>query len=349
MHHGQGVRTPNQKRGIVNQERGIKATWLTVVSLLIATAALSTVGAIQAPPLPNVLTRLTEKFNGRVGVCVRDSTHESCVNGGQRFPLQSVMKLLVGIAVMDAVEHRGWSLNDGVVVRKEDLSLAVQPLARLVTADGFHTTVDDLVRRAIVDSDSAATDVLVARLGGPGAVQRVLDRRHVTGVRFDRDERHLQTEIAGLEWRSEFVDSTRLDRAYAAVPEARRDAAYRAYQKDPRDTATPAGMAALLWSLANGQLLSPASTTRLLDIMAQTVTFPDRLKAGVSGGWTLAHKTGTSGTWRGVTAATNDVGILTAPDGTLVSIAVFIADSSAASTDRADLIARIARSTIASY
>jgi beta-lactamase class A len=108
-------------------------------------------------------------------------------------------------------------------------------------------------------------------------------------------------------------------------------------------------MATLLWSLAQGRLLSPTSTKRLLDIMAQTVTFPDRLKAGVSDGWALAHKTGTSSTWRGVTAATNDVGVLTAPDGTLVTVAVFIADSRAASVDRAALIARIARSTIASY
>jgi beta-lactamase class A len=259
------------------------------------------------------------------------------------------MKLLVGIAVMDAVDHRGWALTDAVIVRRQDLSLAVQPLARLVTGDGFHTTIGDLVRRAIVDSDSAATDVLVGRLGGPAAVQQVLDRHHVTGVRFDRDERHLQTEIAGLEWRPEFVDGALLDRAYAAIPDERRDAAFRAYQKDPRDSATPAGMATLLWSLAKGQLLSPASTKRLLDIMAQTVTFPDRLKAGVADGWTLAHKTGTSSTWGGVTAATNDVGVLTAPDGTLVAIAVFIADSPAASADRADLIASIARLTISSY
>ena len=34
-----------------------------------------------------------------------------------------------------------------------------------------------------------------------------------------------------------------------------------------------------------------------------------------SSGWILAHKTGNSSAWKGVTAATNDVGILTAPDG----------------------------------
>jgi beta-lactamase class A len=277
---------------------------------------------------------------------VQDAAAAACVNGTQRFPLQSVMKLLVGIATMDAVDRRGWMLDEGVIVRKQDLSLAVQPLATLVTGAGFRTTIDDLVRRAIVDSDSAATDFLVARLGGPPAIQAVLDRHRLAGVRFDRDERHLQTEIGGVEWRPEFVDGTLLDRAYAAVSDAQRDAAFRGYQKDPRDTATPRGMAALLQALAHGTLLSPASTTRLLEIMTQTVTFPDRLKAGVPAGWTLAHKTGTSGTWRGVTAATNDVGVLTAPDGRRISVAVFIADSKAPSEKRAALMANVARAIV---
>jgi beta-lactamase class A len=63
----------------------------------------------------------------------------------------------------------------------------------------------------------------------------------------------------------------------------------------------------------------------------------------------LAHKTGTSSTWKGVTAATNDVGILTSPGGEIVSVAVFIADSRAPEKDRAQLMARVTRATIESY
>ena len=305
--------------------------------------------SLQHADLQKQMEDATRGFDGRIGVCVQDSSRFSCINGDERFPLQSVMKLLVAIAVMDAVDRGEWRLAERVVVRKQDLSLAVQPLAKLVTENGFNTTIDDLVRRAVVDSDSAATDFLVARLGGPRAVQLALERHHVTDVRFDRDERHLQTEIAGLEWRPEFVDAAVLDRAWPAVPEERRDAAFRAYQKDPRDTATPRGTTKLLQSLAENRLLSASSTKRLLEIMTQTATFPDRLKAGVSPGWILAHKTGTSGTWRGVTAATNDVGILTAPDHKPISLAVFIADSRAEPADRAALIASMARMTIAHY
>jgi beta-lactamase class A len=260
------------------------------------------------------------------------------------------MKLLAGLAVMDAVDNRGWSLDEPVTVRKENLSLYVQPIADIVKAKGsFQTTVGDLVRRAIVDSDSAAADILVERLGGPAAVQAFLDRKGIHGVRFDRDEKRLQTEIVGLTWKPEFVDSGVLDRAIKAVPAPVRDAANRRYQTDVRDTATPLGMATVLISLANGSLLSGASTRHIIDVMTQTVTFPDRLKAGVAPGWAIAHKTGTSGTWQGMTIATNDVGILTAPGGGKVAIAVFIADSRTPDRDRAALMAKLARATISHY
>ena len=69
---------------------------------------------------------------------------------------------------------------------------------------------------------------------------------------------------------------------------------------------------------------------------------PQRLKAGLRPGWTLGHKTGTSGSWSGVTAATNDVGILFGPNGERIAITVFIGDSTAPPADRAKVMARIA-------
>ncbi len=299
--------------------------------------------------LSSSLHDLAKDFNGRVGICIQDQRSTTCTNGDQRFSLQSVMKLLVGAAVMDAVDHRGWKLEEPVLVRRSDLSLSMQPIAKLVTEQGYRTTVGDLARRAIVDSDSAAVDILLARLGGPAQVQAFLNRAGIQGVRIDRDERHLQTEVAGLQWQPEFVDPAVLEKAMRRVPDSAKDAAYRRYQHDPRDTATPAGMASFLTALSKGKLLSPASTTHLLNVMTATVTGPDRLKAGVTGGWSLAHKTGTSSTWKGVTAATNDVGVLTAPNGGRIAIVVFLGDSREPPAKRAALMAAAARLAIAHY
>ncbi|HKV98172.1 MAG TPA: class A beta-lactamase [Vicinamibacterales bacterium] len=295
------------------------------------------------------LNALTKDFDGRVGVCAGDGALEACTRASQIFPMQSVMKLPVTISALEGVDRGKWRLDDEVLVRKQDLSVFVQPIAKLVGADGFKTTIGDLVRRAIVDSDSAATDILIAKLGGPLAVQLTLNRGGVTGVRVDRDEKHLQTEINDLVWRDEYLDPPVLDRAISSVPESRRDAAFQAYLKDQRDTSTPRGMTVLLESLASGRLLSASSTQFLLETLRQTTTFPDRLKAGVPDGWTIGHKTGTSGSWRGVTAAFNDVGIVTSPKGETISIAVFISDSKASDKDMAKLMADIARAMVAKY
>lgn len=322
---------------------------MKLIASILTVAAFASAGSLQKEPLRSDLAKLTSGFDGRVGICAQDKSGVVCVNGDQRFSLQSVMKLIVGVAVMDAVDQGKMKLDDAVLIHREDLSLYVQPIAKLVGDKGYTTTIGDLVRRGIVDSDSAAADILVAKLGGPKAVQAFLNRKHVSGLRLDRDERHLQTEISGLEWRTEFIDPAALERARAAVPDARRTEAYQKYQADVRDTATARGMAAFLFSLAEGKLVSPASSAHLLQVMTQTVTSPDRLKAGVSGGWSLGHKTGTSGSWKGLTAATNDVGILTAPDGAHVAIAVLIGDSRETSARRAEVTAAAARTVIGHY
>ena len=303
------------------------------------------------------LEDLTRGFDGRVGVCAGDGLTEACVNGQERFPMQSVWKLPLAIGVLDAVDSGTWRLDDKVLVTKKDLSVYVQPVAKLVGPKGFETTIDDLLRRAIVDSDNAAADILLARLGGPTALQIVLAHHTVLNIRIDRDEKHLQSDINGLEWRPEYVDSATFERAVAAVPEATRDAAFEAYLKDPRDTTTPRAMTELLERIAGARIpvglgLKPSSAEHLFSLLKDTNTGPDRLKAGVPDGWTIAHKTGTSGEWRGVTAATNDVGVLGGLAGdkvAVISIAVFIADSRASEKDRAALMANIAKAMIQKY
>ena len=180
-------------------------------------------------------------------------------------------------------------------------------------------------------------------LGGPRAIQAFLDRKGVVGIRMDRDERDLQTQIFGLVWRSEYTDPDRFQADIDAQPAAARDKAFEAYLRDERDTATPRAMATLLYRLAKGELLDARSTRWMLETMRQTRTFPDRLRAGTAPGWQAAHKTGTSNTWKGVTGATNDVGVLTSPGGEPAGVAVFLAASPASAPERAAAIANVAR------
>lgn len=298
-----------------------------------------------APPsdLAARLQRLASGFDGRVGIAVIHDGKRTSVNGDRRFSLQSVMKLVVATAVMERVDEGGLRLNQPVLVRRSDLSVHVQPIAKRVGPKGYRTTVGDLVRRAIIDSDSAATDVLYAKVGGSAGIMGTLRRKDLSGIRVDRDERHLQSDTAGLTWRPEYTDPAEFAAAEARVPPGLRTAAFERYRKDSRDTATPDGMAELLRRLATGTLLSSSSTHFLRRAMSDCATGRDRLRAGTVRGWKLEHKTGSSGTVDGLTVATNDVGILIAPDGRPSVVVVFVADSRRNAKDRAALIAGVAR------
>ena len=323
---------------------------LFVLSVLTPNAA--SAGGLSDPhSLKAQLQAIASRHPGRLGVCAQDERSAPvCVNGNQRFSLQSVMKVVAAAAAMDAVDRNQMKLEEPITVRRKDLSVYVQPIADIVAKQGqFDTTIGDIIRRAVVQSDNAAADILVARLGGPEAVQDFLNRKGLANLRIDRDERHLQSESTGLTWKPEYVDPERFAKARQALSKQARDAAFEAYRKDERDTATPEGMTLFLHALMTGRLLSPACTRHLMDVMTQTATSPDRLRAGAPRGWTVAHKTGSSGTWNGITAATNDVGVLIAPDGGKIAISAFVADSKAPYKDRAAAIAAAARAVTAAY
>ncbi len=69
-------------------------------------------GSLQTEPLQRDLELLTRDFKGRVGVCARDALGVACVRADERFALQSVMKLIVGLAVMDAETYYRAGLPD---------------------------------------------------------------------------------------------------------------------------------------------------------------------------------------------------------------------------------------------
>ena len=145
----------------------------------------------------------------------------------------------------------------------------------------------------------------------------------------------MQSQIAGLQWRPAYSVGNAFYQARNGVPIERRREAFEDYIDDPIDGATPEGLVNGLARLRRGELLSPASTERLLSIMSQTRTGPQRLTGGLAPGWRIAHKTGTGQVLGGTQAGYNDIGILTSPDGRHYAVAVMIGRTSDAASRRA--------------
>ena len=171
-------------------------------------------------------------------------------------------------------------------------------------------------------------------------------QKEIEEVRVDRYERELQPNALGMASFRPAWKGAAFEAALATVPLAQRQAAAEAYLRDPRDTATPRGMIVFLSRLDAGELLSPASTRRLVTIMASSPRGPERLKAGLPQGVFFTHKIGTGRSFGGRTSAYNDVGIFTLADKRSYAIAAFLTASTADEGARAALLADLGRAAM---
>ena len=307
--------------------------------------------AIVAAPrqLANRIDDLGRGFSGRVGIAV-ESVDEGWRTGwkaDELYPQQSVSKLWVSITALDAVDQGRVHLDDKVTLTRSDLTVFHQPIAAEVLDDGsYTTTLRDLMKRAITTSDNTANDRLMRAVGGPSAVRAMIARKGLGAIRFANGEREMQSKIAGLTWRQSYAVGGKFFEARDDLPIKKRSAAFKRYIADPYDGAAPSAIVGALASLKRGELLSPASTAHLLNVMGHTRTGPNRLKGGLRSGWTLCHKTGTGQVLGGVQAGYNDIGILTAPDGRSYAVAVMIKKTSTPLSVRMTLMNNVVEAVI---
>jgi beta-lactamase class A len=268
-------------------------------------------------------------------------------NGSRRFPMQSVFKAPLAAAVLSAIDDGRVSLDETLELRDVDLSPAFSPIADAWPGVTRYT-VSDLLVRAAGQSDNTAADLLMKRIGGPGAVTAWLVSKGIQDMRVDRYERELQPEIVGLaSFRAAWKGETAYRAALDDVPDDRQREATATYLMDNRDTATPVAMMQWLDDLSGVSLLAPASTVRLLKIMTDTATGANRLHAALPAGARLAHKTGTARTILGVNPATNDAGIYTLKDQRRLTVVAFLSGSTLDDAGREAVIADVGRAALA--
>jgi beta-lactamase class A len=290
------------------------------------------------------LSSIEANSKGKLGAAIVTPISAHFHRKNERFSLQSVMKLMVSMAALDRVDRGLWKRDQKFTFRRSDLSLSHQPMSeRLGTKGQITVTVAECIELTVTQSCSAAGDFLIRKMGGTQAVNSFLKKNGIIGMSVDRQERDLQTQIGGIRWRPEFVDEAKIEAAYKAVSSNGKDAAWKRYMNDKRDTTTPAAMVDLLRKLVTGKLLSASSTKYLLGVMERTETGPDRLKAGVPEGWTLSHKTGTSSTHRGVAWATNDVGIARNANGEWMILVALLKGSTLPPKGRDNVLKQVAQ------
>jgi beta-lactamase class A len=257
------------------------------------------------------IEQISHVDRGRVGLTatVLETGESVALNGDQQFPMQSVYKFPIAMAVLAQVDRGKLKLDQQVRVEASDFVSDLQhsPI-RDENPQGVELSLAELLKYMVSESDGTACDVLLKLVGGPEVVTQFLRDLGVNGIVVANTEKEIGQDKA---------------------------VQYRNY-------ASPNAAVVLLRALHEGQGLSESSQALLLQLMAQTSTGPKRIKGLLPDGTVVAHKTGTSSTVNGVTAATNDVGLVTLPNGRHMAIAVFVSDSGANDAVREGVIAKVA-------
>lgn len=285
---------------------------------------------------------------GGLGVAVEDLGTGQVIsfNGDRRFPLQGAVVAPLAVAVMAQVEAGRLRLDDVVLI--EDVDLSPPPSAVADAWPGRNTyTVQDLLERAVVQGDTTAADVLMKRVGGPGAVTAWLQGRKVHDLDIARYQRQLLPDGLGLAsfragWKGEIAYRAALDK----VPPADRRRAARASLADPRDTATPLGALRLLEALNQAELVGPDSRRLLGRITSQAQGGSGRLRAALPDGARLAHAPATARTDQAFTPLVGDIGVYTLKDGRKFAVVAFVSGSALPVAAQEKAIADVGRVVI---
>lgn len=268
---------------------------------------------LNAQSIESEIKKIANDAQGRVGagLMLAETGETSWLNADEKFPMQSVYKLPIAMATLAKVDEGLISLDSMILVKKDDFITKKQysPIRDQNPKGNFYMKVRDLIRYAVSQSDGTASDVLMRLCGGSKAIMKYLSGLGIKNIHVINTEKQM-----GLDNSVQYKNSS-----------------------------TPREAIRLLYLIYKGGLFKKETEQLLLDDMTNLLTSSKRIKGLLPKDTKVAHKTGTSGTENGIAAATNDIGIITLPNGKHLIVAVFVSDSKAPEDVREGVIARIAK------
>ncbi|WP_387465029.1 class A beta-lactamase, partial [Photorhabdus sp. RM323S] len=229
-------------------------------------------GAISSS-LHQQLAELENSTKGRLGVTLINTANgqEIQYRGNERFPFCSTFKLILVATVLHKSMSQSKLLAKHINYHESDL-LSYAPIAHKNLNQGMSIT--QLCAATLQYSDNTAANLLIKELGGVEAVNHFTQSLGDPAFRLDRWEPDLNS----------------------AIPD------------DPRDTTTPAAMAASVKKIVLGETLAAPQREQLTVWLKGNTTGNASIRAGAPVGWVVGDKTGS-----GDYGTNNDVAVLWPP------------------------------------
>lgn len=230
------------------------------------------------------------------------------------FPLLSVIKFPLAVAVLEKMQHEQATLTTMIPVRAEQLHTGTHsPLRDQRGRRDMEVSLEDLLRYTVTFSDNNGCDILMEYVGGPAVVEACARRLGADNVFIGHNEDWMHLNI---------------------------------YNQDA-NWGTPRSMARMLPGFFNSPAFSQEHKDFLTGIMAGTPALPGKILEGLPQGLTAGHKTGSSDrTPQGLKLADNDLAFFRLPDGRYVALAVFLCNSLESPEANLSLIKDITRLSV---
>jgi len=292
--------------------------WSTLLLLLITSCQSSNNTDVLRSKIEQIIT----DKNAVVGVSIIGTNGKDSVslNGDWRFPMQSVFKFHIALAVLSEVDKGNLSLDQKIVISKDDLLPEDfwSPL-RDENPNGGSFTIEKLIQYSVSQSDNIACDVLISLIGTPKKVEEYFKKNNIQDIQITFNEEDMQAK-----WENMFQNWT--------TPKAASETLKKFYEN-------------------KNNLLSKSSYDFFWKTNKETTTGANRIKGQLPEGTIVAHKTGWSGTNKetGITAAVNNIGIVFLPNGEYFIISVFVTESKENFETNEKIISDIAKATYDFY
>lgn len=272
--------------------------------------------------LRNKIKQIVSDKSAVVGVSIIGNNGKDTLSlhGDRRFPMQSVFKFHIALAVLSAIDSGNLAVDQEIEIRKEDLLPEDfwSPL-RDENPNGGFFTIERLIQYSVSHSDNTACDVLIRLIGTPKTVEEYIKKCGINDIQITFNEEQMQAE-----WDNMFQNWT--------TPKAASETLAMFYEN-------------------KNNLLSKSSYDFFWKTNRETTTGSNRIKGQLPEGTIVAHKTGWSGTNKetGITAAVNNIGIVFLPNGEYFIISIFVSESKESFDTNEKIIADIAKATYDFY
>src|SRR6187431_3239658 len=112
--------------------------------------------------------------NAMVGVSIigNNGRDTVSVNGGKHFPLQSVFKFHIALAVLSEIDKGKFSFNQKIKIERKDLLPNLYSPLRDDYPNGATLPISKIIEYMVSQSDNVGCEVLLRLMGGPEIIEK---------------------------------------------------------------------------------------------------------------------------------------------------------------------------------